>query len=466
MALFIVRHQHDPDRCPATDPYMGATLLNHLSRPNVRRHGVEIKGEAVVQGEHTLYMIVESNDIAGVRALMEPFAMAGTLEIHPASTCARVVASGGCAAPMPVVDEAVPAVDPEEACQDAVDAGLVVHRAHPLNCETSIPALIGGVVMPNARFYVRNHFQIPTLDPEVWRLQVGGLVERPLQLSLRDLQNMRSQTLVATLECAGNGRASFSPRAEGEQWNLGAVSTAEWTGVPLVEVLDRVGIQPATRDIVLRGADGGIVDGSTASIRFERSLSLDEARGSDALLAYAMNGEPLPVQHGYPLRVIVPGWYAVTSVKWLTDIEVIGAPFEGYFQAERYIYEWERDGTTIREPVRLQQVRSVITEPAADDDLAAGDLVVRGVAWSGAAPIARVDVSIGDGPWQPAQLVGERNRHSWQWWELLTRLDEPGPTTLRARATDLAGRTQPEQPEWNRLGYGGNAIQSVAVRLR
>jgi len=210
MALFVVRHQHAAERCPAQDPYMGAMLLNHLSRPNVRQHGVEIQGEAIVQGEHTLYLIVEASDEGRLREFLQPFHMAGTLDIYPASTCARVVASGGCAAAMPV-SELVPALDPEDACQQAMEAGLVVHRAHPLNCETSVPALVGGVVMPNAHFYVRNHFQIPNLDATTFRLTVGGLVERPLSLSLHDLHTLRSQTLIVTLECAGNGRALSTP---------------------------------------------------------------------------------------------------------------------------------------------------------------------------------------------------------------------------------------------------------------
>jgi DMSO/TMAO reductase YedYZ molybdopterin-dependent catalytic subunit len=163
------------------------------------------------------------------------------------------------------------------------------------------------------------------------------------------------------------------------------------------------------------------------------------------------------------VRLIVPGWYAVASVKWLTDIEAIGAPFTGFFQAKRYIYETRGDGTVAREPVRLQHVRSVITQPSAGQEVPAGDLVVRGVAWSGAAPIDKVEVSIGTGPWQNARLIGQRHRHSWQWWELLTRIDSPGQTTLRARATDLAGRTQPDRPHWNRLGYGGNAVQSIPL---
>jgi DMSO/TMAO reductase YedYZ molybdopterin-dependent catalytic subunit len=341
--------------------------------------------------------------------------------------------------------------------------GLVVHRTRPLNCETSIPALIGGVVMPNARFYVRNHFDTPWLDAASWQLEVSGLVERPLRLSLRDLQNMRSETLVATLECAGNGRSAFDPPAEGEQWQFGAVSTAEWTGVPLIEILDRTGLRPEAREIVFRGADQGDVADAAGPIRFERSLPVTDVGQSGPLLAYAMNGEPLPLEHGHPVRLIVPGWYAVASVKWLTGIEVIGAPFTGFFQAEHYIYETGRGRTVAREPVRLQHVRSVITQPSAGQEVPAGDLAVRGVAWSGAAPIDKVEVSIGTGPWQNARLIGQRHRHSWQWWELLTRIDSPGQTTLRARATDLAGRTQPDRPQWNRLGYGGNAVHNIPL---
>jgi DMSO/TMAO reductase YedYZ molybdopterin-dependent catalytic subunit len=463
MALFVVRHQHAAERCPAQDPYLGATLLNHLSRPNVRQHGVAIQGEAVVQGEHTLFLIVEASDEARLREFMQPFQMAGSLDVYPASTCARVVASGGCAALAPP-SSLVPALDPEEACQEAIDAGLVVHRAHPLNCETSIPALIGGVVMPNARFYVRNHFQIPTLDPNAFRLTVGGLVDRPLSLSLRDLQNMPSQTLVATLECAGNGRTAFEVPVEGEKWAYGAVSTAEWTGVALITVLERAGVKSAAREVLFRGNDCGTVEGRSGPIQFERSLQVDQARDGDAILAYAMNGEPLPIQHGYPLRLIVPRWFAVASVKWLTEVLLIDKPFDGYYQADKYWYEWEREGQVVREPVTLQRVRALITEPAVGTTVPRGEIAIRGVAWSGAAPIARVSVNVGNG-WQDARLVGERNRHSWQWWELITRIDEPGETTLRARATDMASRTQPDRPEMNRLGYGNNAIQPVPIRV-
>jgi DMSO/TMAO reductase YedYZ molybdopterin-dependent catalytic subunit len=292
------------------------------------------------------------------------------------------------------------------------------------------------------------------------------LVERPLSLSWRDLTNLPSQAKVVTLECAGNGRSMLEPRVNGEQWNFGAVSTAEWTGVPLVEVLDRAGIQSNGRYVVFRGGDRGKVDESGDAIWFERSLGIDDARNSEVLLAYAMNGEPLPLQHGYPLRLIVPGWYAVASVKWLTDIDVVDEPFQAHYQTETYYFERQSDGQLFREPVSLQRVRSLITEPAADTEIDGGELAIRGVAWSGAAPIAKVDVKVDDSPWQEARLVGERKRHSWQWWELITQVAEPGSHIIRARATDMASRTQPESPEWNRLGYGNNAIQSMEIKVR
>ena len=464
MPLFIVRHQHAADGCPAQDPFLGASLLNHLSRPNVRKFGLQIQGEAVVQGEHTMYMIVEAADESRLREFMQPFQQAGTLDIYPASTCVRTVASGGCGAPLPASAE-VPTLDPEEACQQAIDAGMVVHRAHPLNCETSLAALLGGVVMPNARFYMRNNFRMPTLDAESFRLAIGGLVERPQSFTVRDLQNMRSKTQVVTLECAGNGRALFDRPTDGEKWGLGAVSTAEWTGVPLVEILDRAGVRQDAKDVLFRGADGGAVDGLPESVRFERSLRVDDARDSDVLLAYAMNGEPLPVEHGYPLRLIVPRWYAVASVKWLTEIELIDRAFTGHYQGDKYRYVWERDGGTVSEPVTLQRVRALITEPLPHADVRSGELVIRGVAWSGAAPIARIDVSVNGGDWQEARLVSDRIRYSWQWWELLTRVERSGDLKLRARATDLAGRTQPDRAEWNRLGYGNNSIQEVPIRV-
>jgi DMSO/TMAO reductase YedYZ molybdopterin-dependent catalytic subunit len=355
--------------------------------------------------------------------------------------------------------------DPEQERLAALRSGLVVNGAEPLNCETPPPAL-GGDVTPTARFYRRNHFPIPLLDEAKWRLDVSGLVDRPLSLSLHDLTHLPAQTMLVTLECAGNGRAEFQPPAPGVQWGVGAVSTAEWTGPLLADVLERAGIRPGGREVIFGGADGGAVDGAAGPVRFERSLTVADAVESGALLAYAMNGRPLPARHGYPLRLVVPGWYAVASVKWLTDIRVIDEPFEGFFQAHHYVYEWSRGGTTVAEPVRLQQVRALITRPEAGQELGGGALVVRGVAWSGAAPITRVEVSLAGGRWQKARLVGVAPAHGWQQWEFLVTGLPPGETSIRARATDSAGQVQPDQPEWNGLGYGANFIHEVRILLR
>jgi DMSO/TMAO reductase YedYZ molybdopterin-dependent catalytic subunit len=355
--------------------------------------------------------------------------------------------------------------DPAQDWQDAVRAGLVTRSRQPLNCETP-PPLLGGDVTPTSRFFRRNHFPIPDLDAETWRLEVGGLVNRPLILSLEELKRLGSQSLAAVLECAGNGRTLFSPTVDGERWDLGAVGNATWTGVRLAHVLDLAGIWPEASEVIFRGADRGTVSGSPETIAFERSLRIGQAREPDALLVYEMNGEPLHHRHGFPVRLVVPGCYAVTAVKWLTDITVTAQPFDGYFQADHYVYEWQRDGGTVREPVGLQRVRALITEPAAGAELRRGTFTVRGIAWSGAAPVARVEMSLDGAGWQGARLIGEPGRHGWQRFERPVRAETPGSLSIRARATDRTGRTQGEQPEWNRLGYGGNFIHEVNVQLR
>jgi DMSO/TMAO reductase YedYZ molybdopterin-dependent catalytic subunit len=358
-----------------------------------------------------------------------------------------------------------PAADPEQEQLEAARAGLVVNGAEPLNCEVPV-SLLGGDVTPTARFYRRNHFPIPVLDETAWRLDVTGMVHQPLSLGLPELTELPAETMTVTLECAGNGRRMFRPEVPGEQWGFGAVSTAEWTGVPLADVLRRAGIRPGAREVIFGGADRGTVDGAPQPIPFERSLSVADALESSALLAYAMNGQPLPARHGYPLRLVVPGWYAVASVKWLSSIRVTDEPFGGFFQTQRYVYEWDRNGTEVREPVRLQQVRALITRPGSGQALACGAIIVRGVAWSGAAPIERVEVSLNHGSWQKARLVGVPAAHGWQQWEFLASGLSPGAASIRARAADLTGQVQPERPEWNRRGYGANFIHEVVVQAR
>jgi DMSO/TMAO reductase YedYZ molybdopterin-dependent catalytic subunit len=355
----------------------------------------------------------------------------------------------------------VPVADPERERLVAAQSGLVVHDGQTLNCETP-PEMLGGRVTPTAQFYRRCHFPVPVVDPAAWRLEVGGLVDRPLSLSLHELTQLPAETMVVTLECAGNDRARMQPPAAGVQWGPGAVSTAEWTGPRLQEILQRAGIQAGAQEVIFRGADRGPVEQTEGEVRFERSLPVAAALGSEALLAYAMNGRPLPARHGYPLRLVVPGWYGMASVKWLTEIRVTGEPFRGFFQDQHYVYE--RGGA--REPVQLQRVRALITRPGPGQELARGALTVRGVAWSGAAPIERVEVSVAGGPWQKARLTGTQETYGWQQWEFLACGLGPGEVTIRARASDLVGRDQPEHPEWNRLGYGANFIHQVGVTIR
>src|SRR5260221_8671754 len=275
--------------------------------------------------------------------------------------------------PMLAGNRGAPAANPEQERLMAAQAGLVVHEAEPLNCETP-PSALGSEVTPTARFYRRNHFPIPVLDEAPGRLGVSGMGDRPLSLSLHELTQLPAETMVVTLECAGNGRAQFRPPIPGVQWGVGAVGTAEWTGPRLADVLERTGIRRGAREVIFAGADRGSVDDSRRPIRFERSLTVADALESGALLAYAMNGQPLPARHGYPVRLVVPGWYAVASVKWLTDIRVVDEPFEGFFQAVHYVYERNRGGTAAAEPVRLQLVRALITRPGSGGQPACGRL--------------------------------------------------------------------------------------------
>jgi DMSO/TMAO reductase YedYZ molybdopterin-dependent catalytic subunit len=255
---------------------------------------------------------------------------------------------------------------------------------------------------------------------------------------------MHTQVMVVTLECAGNGRSLFDPPVEGEQWALGAVSTAEWRGVRLNAVLDRAGAGKQATHLVFHGADGA----------FDRGLSLDQAR--DALLAFDMNGAPLPAAHGGPLRLVVPGWYAVASVKWLASIGVVDSPFTGHFQTDRYVFSES-------EPVSRMRVRSLITEPEDGSTLAAGEVVIRGLAWSGYGAITEVDVSVDGDEWQPA-VVSPAPPHAWHAWSHAIHVDAGTSIAIRSRATDVSGNFQPERAEWNRLGYGNNSIQVVRVR--
>lgn len=343
------------------------------------------------------------------------------------------------------------------------ERGLVVRESDPFNAGTPAVAL-GASVVPNDLFYVRNHFPVPDLDPGEWRLVVEGAVGRELSLSLDDVRGLGPVTFASTIECAGNGRSSMEPVPAGTPWGFDAVSTARFTGVPLVRVLDLARIAPGVVEVVFEGADRGEV-APGRSEPYARGLPLDVARDPETILAWAMNGEPLSPDHGRPLRLVVPGWYGMASVKWLVRIRASREPFRGWFQAERYVYVGDpraADG----EPVRRMRVRSAIASPVEGAAVAAGVVPVAGTAWSGKGAIVGVEVSVDGGTtWGEAELGEPAGPRAAVPWTFVWRPATAGRHVLAARATDESGETQPTESIWNELGYGNNVVQRVAVTV-
>lgn len=335
-------------------------------------------------------------------------------------------------------------------------------KAAPFNCETSLAAL-RSFITPIEDFYVRSNFPTPAHDPAAWRLTVDGLVERPLRLTLDELLALPSRTITATLECAGNNRTRLAPIPEGEPWEQGAVSTASWTGVSLAAVLERAGVAPGAVEVRFEGADRGVPRGRTETISFERSLPLAHALRDDVLLVHRMNDRPLTDEHGAPLRVLVAGWYGMAAVKWLTRIEVLDRPFEGHYQTRSYVYE--RPGATEKPPVRAMRIKSLITSLPSGASVPTGPREISGVAWCGDAAVASVEVSVDAGVWQPAELLGEAAPATWRQWRFQWGGAPAGRHSIRVRATDANGAVQPDMPDWNRLGYGNNAVQVTLVNV-
>lgn len=333
---------------------------------------------------------------------------------------------------------------------------LRIVTADPLNAEAS-PDAVGAMPTPVEHFYVRNNFPMPDLDAAAWRLRVYGRVRRPLELALDDLMAMPQATVRVTLECAGNGRELLDPPVEGTRWGLGAAGTADFTGTPLRGVLGQAGLDDDVVECLFSGADEGDIPG-WGRVRFERSLGASMALSDTPLLAWAMNGRPLTREHGFPLRLLVPGYYAVASVKWLTRVEALSTPFDGHFQTDRYMY---RDADGAR-PVTHMRVRALVTSHADGQRVPAGRVLVAGTAWSGRAAIAAVDVQVDNGDWQPARVEpGSAAGLAARWrWEVDLA---PGVHTVRVRATDGAGETQPAEQYWNELGYGNNMQQLLRL---
>lgn len=367
------------------------------------------------------------------------------------------LAAGGAAAAAPApTDEPVPP--------------LILRQHDPVNLEMPFASL-DSFVTPIEHFYVRNHFAQPTVDAATWKLKVEGEVERPLELTLDELHKLPSQTATVTLECAGNGRV-FLEKAHGVQWGQGAVSTAEWTGVPLAAVLKRAGIRAGAVEVVLEGADQGAFTDepkTPGTIHYARSVPMATVRERGVLLAYRMNGQPLPRAHGSPMRALVPGWYGMAAVKWLTRILVVTRPFLGYFQTLNYSYFERTAGLPSMKAITAIEVKSAIARPTEGEVVPAGKpYTVHGAAWSGAGRIAKVEVSTDGGhSWSAAKLVGPEQPFAWRLWEF--HWDAPataGPAVLMARATDAQGRTQPMHRDPDRRAYMVSHVLPITVTLR
>jgi DMSO/TMAO reductase YedYZ molybdopterin-dependent catalytic subunit len=317
-------------------------------------------------------------------------------------------------------------------------------------------------VTPAGLHYLLTHFDIPPADESAWRLGVEGLVDKPRSFGVAELKALPAKTLRVTMECAGNGRAQLSPRYPSVPWLEEGVSTAEWTGVPLQEFLK---LSKEATDVVFHGADRGVDGGIEHD--FARSLSRAQALDGDVLVAYAMNGAPLPPQHGAPLRLVVPRWYGMASVKWLRSIEARDAPFDGLQQARSY--HFRRVPGEKGEPCTLMRVNSLMVPPGIPDFytrrriVKAGPVEIVGRAWSGAAPVERVEFGV-DGQWHAAAVAAQRHAHGWMYWSFVWHA-LPGEHELACRAADAAGNVQPLEPPWDVSGFGNNGVQRVHVTV-
>lgn len=312
---------------------------------------------------------------------------------------------------------------------------------------------VKGLFTPNIDFFIRNHFATPTINAEAWNLEIGGLISRPMKLSYSDLLLMFSVRSPSTVECAGN-------RSGGA-----GVSTAVWSGVPLVDLLKQAGLRPEATTVVFHGADSGDVEGLPPGAHFARGIPLEKALDPATLLAYEMNGEPLPKDHGFPLRALVPGWYGMDSVKWLTRVEILDKSYTGYFQQEEYM-SVRANGE--RRPVTRMLVNSKFLRPSEDEEIHLKTYRVEGVAWAGERKVAKVEARVNPGgAWQPAALAATPLAMVWTPWSYDWQVPGSGQYTLQVRATDEDGHTQPDVRDPGRKDfYELNTPARVSVSVR
>ena len=334
----------------------------------------------------------------------------------------------------------------------------------PLNAETPIESLRTWTT-DNAVFFKRNQGQIMQrpIKLTAWKLNIDGLVKHSLTLSFEEIRRMPKAEVANTLECSGNSRSLLAEKASGNPWTVGGVGNAIWGGVWLKDLLAKAEPEKDARHVSFEGFDKPL---GKAGIKFIRSIPLKKAMES-TLLAYEMNGQPLPLKHGYPMRALALGWTGANCVKWLHKITVLDQPHEGFFMDRVYRVFQKGEDPKSGEMVKEIHIKSIIVEPENAETLPAGIVPIRGAAYAGEAGIQAVDVSVDDGKtWQPARLIGPDETYAWRHWEYLWEARQTGEFTIMARATDTTGRRQPETARWNVLGYGNNGIREHAVVVR
>lgn len=352
--------------------------------------------------------------------------------------------------------------------EDRPKRDMLVRSIRPEDLEMP-PSGFADYITPIEHFFVRTHVYVPAVNLSEWRLRIEGEVAKPQVFAFDDIRKLPTVDLVSVVECAGNGRRYYQPPVPGAQWSTGAVGNARWRGVRLADMLKRAGIKDSAREILFDGADvplGSMPD-------FQRSIPVKKALDTNTLLAYEMNGETLPLKHGFPLRVVAPGWASNSWVKWLTGIRVLDKEYDGFWMKVAYRHPGKpvAPGTAVppeqMRPVTSLRVKSVIGDPVDGTQVAVGTpLVIRGTAWSGdAGPVTGVDVSVDGGrTWKSAALrPDQQTQFGWRQWEFPWTSPQEAYYTILARARDAVGNTQPFDQEWNPGGYGWNVVPRVGL---
>ncbi|MBU8906818.1 sulfite oxidase [Desertibacillus haloalkaliphilus] len=342
---------------------------------------------------------------------------------------------------------------------------LITKSLDPENQESPIHFLPQQYI-PSYYFFRRNHFSYPVLGPQSYTLPITGEVINPYTFTYNELFCLDRKTLTVVLECAGNKRSKFDPRVYGEQWEEGAISQGQWQGVSLSTLLSYTGLSKQAKEVVFEGWDVGEKTGTGEVVSYQRSLSLAKALHPDTIIAYAYNGKTIPYKHGFPFRLIVPEWYAMASVKWLKNITVIDHSFEGPFQTDDYVY-YPNEGEMKPFPVTTINVNSTIQYPLNYTIIKNGVHRVHGIAWTGKGEITNVQISFDEGnTWQEALIETDpTHRYTWCKWSIDWRVQQEGEYTIQSRAIDSKGRLQPQEPHWNKKGYGYNAVAKIHVKV-